>query len=504
MNNINRASSKLEIRDADISQRNLKTSGKSNVNLVSGLKEIKEYASRPTTANPDFSNLSNLTNINTFLRVLKDRRMQSKDPVKSKLDYKKLQEPKDIFESYDKEKPKNGLLGRRGSQQYRTTAPSALMKNFETAEMIKTQPKENTVTPKDKRLPIPPTIRPHTNNEISPHPRSMPFRTATTLKYNPVEKTQSDTHNSTAATEPNQQNSLDDYTIGKLIGQGAYASVKLATHKTHNKKFAIKTYEKYRLLDPQKKKNVSREIKILSKLNHLNVVKLNEVIDSSKHLHLVLEYVPGCSLHGYLKRRPNRRLEDNEAKRIFKQILQGIEYCHSNNVTHRDLKLENILLDEKNNVKIIDFGFSTCFPHEKKVKVFCGTPTYMAPEIVSRKEYSGPPADVWALGVLLYAMLCGGFPFKASADKELYRKIQRGHFIIPSYVTGGARNILFRSLTVDTSKRISVTEILKDEWLNSSGIFASTRGFDISEFKQQLPPTDAIDLDIISSMVIDT
>lgn len=104
-------------------------------------------------------------------------------------------------------------------------------------------------------------------------------------------------------------------------------------------------------------------------------------------------------------------------------MLIGVKHCHENNVTHRDLKLDNLLLDGENNVKIIDFGFATCFPHDRKTKLFCGTPSYMSPEIVARKEYSGPPADVWALGVILYALVCGSFPFRAPHDRELYRKI---------------------------------------------------------------------------------
>ena len=138
-----------------------------------------------------------------------------------------------------------------------------------------------------------------------------------------------------------------------------------------------------------------------------------------------MEYVGGGSLHGYLKSKPNRRLEEEEAKRIFKQILSGIHYCHSKCITHRDIKLENLLLDHKGNIKIIDFGFSTCIPNDRKIKIFCGTPSYMAPEIVSKKEYAGPPADIWALGVLLYALLNGCFPYRGQTDAELYKKICR-------------------------------------------------------------------------------
>ena len=187
---------------------------------------------------------------------------------------------------------------------------------------------------------------------------------------------------------------IENYLIGNQIGQGAYAVVRSAIFKSTNKKIALKTYEKAKLLDPHRKRCVKREIEILEILNNPNIVKLYEIIDTSKHVHLAMEYIGGTSLHGYLKRRSNRKLEESEAQRIFKQVLYGIEYCHKKNVTHRDIKLENILLDDLNNVKIIDFGFATCFSHDKKVKLFCGTPSYMAPEIVSRVEYSGPPADI--------------------------------------------------------------------------------------------------------------
>jgi MAP/microtubule affinity-regulating kinase len=124
-----------------------------------------------------------------------------------------------------------------------------------------------------------------------------------------------------------------------------------------------------------------------------------------------MEYVRGGSLHFYLKQHLNRRLPEEEAKRIFKQVVEGIRYLHNRCITHRDIKLENLLLDDDNNIRIIDFGFSTCIPIERKVKMFCGTPSYMAPEIVNKTEYCGPPADIWALGVLLFTLLCGTFPY---------------------------------------------------------------------------------------------
>ena len=133
-----------------------------------------------------------------------------------------------------------------------------------------------------------------------------------------------------------------------------------------------------------------------------------------------MEYVGGGSSHSLLKSRPGRRIEEDEARKIYRQVISALLYCHQKCVAHRDIKLENVLLDGKGNVKLIDFGFSTCIPNDKKIKIFCGTPSYMAPEIVGRKEFCGPPADIWASGVLLFAFFCGCFPFRGQNDKDLY------------------------------------------------------------------------------------
>ena len=143
-----------------------------------------------------------------------------------------------------------------------------------------------------------------------------------------------------------KKSSLDEYIIGKQIGQGAYAVVRLGLHKPTNKKIAMKIYKKYKLMDPNRRKSVKREIKLMEKMKHPNIIRLYEVIDTSKYVILVMEYVGGGSLHGYLKSKPNRRLDEDDAKRIFRQVLDGIKYCHSRCITHRDIKLENLLLDD--------------------------------------------------------------------------------------------------------------------------------------------------------------
>jgi len=261
-------------------------------------------------------------------------------------------------------------------------------------------------------------------------------------------------------------NTVEDYIIGKQIGQGAYATVCFGLHKETSRKVAIKIYEKYKLLDPQRRKSVRCEIRLMERLRHPNIVIFHEALDTSKQIYLVMDFVGGGSMHHFLKKRPGRRLEDQVAKRLFYQVCQGIKYLHDRHIVHRDVKLENLLLDEAGTVKIIDFGFSTIVPPGKKLKIFCGTPSYMSPEIVSRKEYPGFCADIWAMGVLLYALLCGSFPFRGQNDRDLYRKIVRGVFQIPEHVGSEARNLLNRVLTTDMARRPAVDDVLNDQWLH--------------------------------------
>lgn len=271
---------------------------------------------------------------------------------------------------------------------------------------------------------------------------------------------------------PSRQDPLNDYIIGNTIGTGAYGIAKYGIHKATNRKVAIKIYEKSKLVDIMRQKSVQGEIKILSKIDNTNIVKMYQTIDTSKYLYIILEFISGCSLSTLLKRKLNRRMEEFEANKLFRELLMALDYCHRNGITHRDVKLENTLVDKNNNVKLIDFGFATCFSNEKKVKMFCGTPSYMAPEIVARKEYVGPPVDIWAAGVLLYILITGNFPFRANSDKELYRQIMKGNYVVPEYVSISAKHLIAKMLCVDPQKRAKASDLLKDGWFRSSSAFS--------------------------------
>ena len=178
----------------------------------------------------------------------------------------------------------------------------------------------------------------------------------------------------------------------------------------------------------------------------------------------MMEHIEGISMLAHLKSKNGRRLAEDEARRLFRQVMRAIEYIHGKNITHRDIKLENLLLTPERIIKLIDFGFSACVPPDRKLKIFCGTPSYMAPEIVQKKEYLGSPADMWACGILLFAMLCGHFPFRSSTDKELYRKIAKGLFNVPEHVSYSGKRLINRILAVDPLKRPSASEVLSDPW----------------------------------------
>lgn len=272
---------------------------------------------------------------------------------------------------------------------------------------------------------------------------------------------------------PGRHEPLADYTIGNTVGAGAYGVVKYGVNKETNQKVAIKIYEKAKLTDLTRMKSVQTEIKILSKLDHPNIVKLYKEIDTPNSLYIVLEFVSGYSLSTSLKRKFNHRLEEYEANKYFRELLSALEYCHSQGIAHHDIKLENTLIDQTTNkIKLIDFGFASNVSCGKKIKVFCGTPSYMSPEIVGRKGYYGPPVDIWAAGVLLYKLLTGIFPFKGASDKELYKQIMRGQYIVPEYVSIAAKQLISKMLTIDPQKRPRACDLLKDPWFRSSSAFS--------------------------------
>lgn len=173
-----------------------------------------------------------------------------------------------------------------------------------------------------------------------------------------------------------------------------------------------------------------------------------------------MELVNGISLLAYLKSKPDRRAGQANAMNIFKQLTLSVEYCHSKNICHRDIKLENIIIDDELNLKLIDFGFASLASKGKLLNFFCGTPSYMPPEIVQKKEYIGFNADIWCLGILLYTLLCGSFPFRGTNEKDLYSKIIAGEYYKPSYLSNLEIEMLDYLLKVKPDERPGCQEVI--------------------------------------------
>ena len=270
----------------------------------------------------------------------------------------------------------------------------------------------------------------------------------------------------------NKDNKISNYEIGKVIGKGAYATVKICKNKITQEKFAMKIYEKKILNDNIKKKCILREIEILKKLNHPNIVKLYDTIISDKNILLIQELVNGISLRDFYNKEIRNQKNISEKKYkiltlIFKQIFSAFDYIHKKNIFHRDIKLENILLTKNYEIKIIDFGFGLYNPRNYLQKFFCGTPNYMAPEIIMKKEYDGQKADMWSLGILLYKLFCADFPFKGKDEKDLYRHIIKGKYKIKEYVPDLIKIIIDKILRPKPYQRINCDQILQSHWFNN-------------------------------------
>ncbi|KAJ7974366.1 Non-specific serine/threonine protein kinase [Quillaja saponaria] len=258
---------------------------------------------------------------------------------------------------------------------------------------------------------------------------------------------------------------LQNYKLGKTLGIGSFGKVKIAEHALTGHKVAIKILNRRKIKNMEMEEKVRREIKILRLFMHPHIIRLYEVIETPTDIYVVMEYVKSGELFDYIVEKG--RLQEDEARIFFQQIISGVEYCHRNMVVHRDLKPENLLLDSKWNVKIADFGLSNIMRDGHFLKTSCGSPNYAAPEVISGKLYAGPEVDVWSCGVILYALLCGTLPFDDENIPNLFKKIKGGIYTLPSHLSPGARDLIPRMLVVDPMKRVTIPEIRQHPWFQA-------------------------------------
>ncbi|XP_005177102.1 SNF-related serine/threonine-protein kinase isoform X2 [Musca domestica] len=255
------------------------------------------------------------------------------------------------------------------------------------------------------------------------------------------------------------------YDLEETLGSGHFAVVKLARHVFTGAKVAVKVVDKTKL-DEVSKAHLFQEVRCMKLVQHPNVVRLYEVIDTQTKLYLVLELGDGGDLYDYIMKHDGG-LSENLARKYFRQILRAITYCHQLHVVHRDLKPENVVFFEKLGVvKLTDFGFSNKFSPGQKLETFCGSLAYSAPEILLGDSYDAPAVDIWSLGVILYMLVCGQPPFEKANDSETLTMIMDCKYSVPPQVSPSCRKLIASMLVRDPKKRATLEQISADEWVN--------------------------------------
>ncbi|XP_056630302.1 MAP/microtubule affinity-regulating kinase 3-like isoform X18 [Diorhabda sublineata] len=314
-------------------------------------------------------------------------------------------------------------------------------------------------------------------NNMKRQPRLSRERTSRKTNDSTVESTRSSSASMRNRSRVGEEPTIGKYKLLKTIGKGNFAKVKLAKHVPTGKEVAIKIIDKTQLT-PGSLQKLFREVRIMKMLDHPNIVKLFQVIETEKTLYLVMEYASGGEVFDYLVL--HGRMKEKEARAKFRQIVSAVQYCHQKRIIHRDLKAENLLLDSEMNIKIADFGFSNEFTPGNKLDTFCGSPPYAAPELFQGKKYDGPEVDVWSLGVILYTLVSGSLPFDGSTLRELRERVLRGKYRIPFYMSTDCENLLKKFLVLNPAKRASLETIMKDKWMN--------QGYENDELKPYVEP----------------
>uniref|UniRef100_A0A8C5D665 Serine/threonine-protein kinase BRSK2-like n=1 Tax=Gouania willdenowi TaxID=441366 RepID=A0A8C5D665_GOUWI len=256
-------------------------------------------------------------------------------------------------------------------------------------------------------------------------------------------------------------NYVGPYRLEKTLGKGQTGLVKLGVHCVTCQKVAVKIVNREKLSESVLMK-VEREIAILKLIEHPHVLKLHDVYENKKYLYLVLEHVSGGELFDYLVKKG--RLTPKEARKFFRQIISALDFCHSHSICHRDLKPENLLLDEKNNIRIADFGMASLQVGDSLLETSCGSPHYACPEVIRGEKYDGRKADAWSCGVILFALLVGALPFDDDNLRNLLEKVKLGVFHMPHFIPPDCQNLLKGMIEVDAGKRLTLEQIQKHTW----------------------------------------
>jgi len=258
---------------------------------------------------------------------------------------------------------------------------------------------------------------------------------------------------------------MERYELGRLVGQGTFAKVYHARSLRTGENVAIKAMEKQKILKVGMINQIKREISVMRLVRHPNIVRLYEVMASKSKIYIVMEYVKGGELFNRVA--DKGKLKEDEARKYFQQLICAVDFCHSRGVYHRDLKPENLLLDDNGDMKVCDFGLSALpeqFGQDGLLHTACGTPAYVAPEVITMKGYDGAKADIWSCGVILFVLLAGFLPFHEANLMALYKKIYKGDVKFPPWFSSDVRQLIIRFLDPNPETRITVAQLMEVPW----------------------------------------
>ncbi|KAK2950859.1 putative CBL-interacting protein kinase 23 [Blattamonas nauphoetae] len=276
---------------------------------------------------------------------------------------------------------------------------------------------------------------------------------------------------------------VNKYYIGPTLGEGTFGKVKQCKNSLTGELLAMKIIDKEKVLKHHMADQLKREISLMKKLRHENIIRMHEVLTSKSKVFIVLELAQGGEL--FQKIADSGRFDEKTSRYYFQQLIRGVDFCHQNGICHRDLKPENLLLDEKGVLKITDFGLCALSDADNVLlKTQCGTPNYTAPEILIGGQYDGKPTDVWSCGIILFVMLAGYLPFEEDNNIELFRKIKKAEFEYPSYFPAQPKQIINKILDPNPATRMTIADIKQEPWFthNLNPSFFNPR-YSISQMK---------------------